>query len=283
MSAEASTPVPSEAILSSSPAIVPSVQVAVRNLATVLTDAQVQQVLPSLQKMIDHDFAPIWGRRCHLVFYPKTAVAPSNAWLLGIFDDADQAGALGYHDVTGHGLPIAKVFAKTTMQYGGQWTVTAAHELQEMLGDPWINQVATDERHGREYAYETSDAVEDDRLGYVVDGVLVSDFVTPHWFITGPVPLGAKFAFKSPVTAPLQILPGGYIGVRENGGEWTQITADAGPIDAGSTGLQQTVPIDARTARLHDHPPRHDQRAAVGSRRERRRTPKAHWRHSTAH
>jgi len=49
-----------------------------------------------------------------------------------ILDDSDQAGALGYHDLTSDGLPIGKVFAASDLKAGTSWTVTASHELLEM-------------------------------------------------------------------------------------------------------------------------------------------------------
>jgi len=35
---------------------------------------------------------------------------------------------------------------------------------------------------GKIYALEVCDAVESDKLGYEIDGVMVSDFITPAWF-----------------------------------------------------------------------------------------------------
>ena len=61
------------------------------------------------------------------------------------------------------------------------WTVTLSHELLEMLADPWINWCAQGD-DGKIYALEVCDAVEADRMGYEIDGVLVSDFITPSWF-----------------------------------------------------------------------------------------------------
>jgi hypothetical protein len=46
------------------------------------------------------------------------------------------------HDTTPDGLPLGKVFAGTDKAFGTQWTVTASHELLEMLGDPAINLTA---------------------------------------------------------------------------------------------------------------------------------------------
>jgi hypothetical protein len=42
---------------------------------------------------------------------------------------------VGYHDLTNEGLPLGKVFAGSDMVNGYNWTVTASHELLEMLID----------------------------------------------------------------------------------------------------------------------------------------------------
>src|SRR5882672_9437152 len=91
-------------------------------------------------------------------------------WWMGMFDTADQAGALGYHDLTTAGLPIGKVFAKTTLDAHDLVFVTLSHEVLEILGDPDINLIV--QKGGRGYSYEVCDAVEDDSLGYDINGVL---------------------------------------------------------------------------------------------------------------
>jgi hypothetical protein len=169
-------------------------------------------------------------------------------WWLVILDNSDQADALGYHDVTAEGLPLGKVFAKTTQQYGEKWSVTASHELLEMLADPEINLTVflEEQKGGRLYAYEVCDACEADQFGYSIDGVAVSDFVFPSWFESfrkhGP------FDHQNKIQKPLQLLKGGYIGIYDvlSGGGWTQLTAEA---------------VNSRA------------RAPIGSRRERRNIP----------
>src|SRR5215470_4975351 len=161
------------------------IKVAVINASTVLTDAQVQAVVPALQTQVHSHFAPAWGIDADLTFVPKTTKPASGAWWLVILDNSDQAGALGYHDVTTEGLPLGKVFAGTDLQYGVQWTITASHELLEMLADPDIDLtvfVQPDNKSGRIYAYEVCDACEADNYGYAIDGTMVSDFVYPAWF-----------------------------------------------------------------------------------------------------
>ena len=117
-----------------------------------------------------------------------------------------------------------------------------------MLADPWINWCAqgTD---GKIYALEVCDAVEADKLGYEIDGVLVSDFITPSWF----EPTHAdRVDFKRRIAKSLELASGGYVSVLNAGGEWMQVAARGEPPAA--------IPW--------------------GSRRQRRTMKKAEWRRS---
>jgi hypothetical protein len=80
-----------------------NIKIAIFNLSTVLTDEQVQQAVPALQTQITRDFAPVWGVDGELVFIPHGTRPPQDMWWLGVFDDSDVAGALGYHDLTPEG------------------------------------------------------------------------------------------------------------------------------------------------------------------------------------
>lgn len=150
-------------------------------------------------------------------------------------DTSDQAGALGYHDLTPAGNPIAKVFAKDDQKYGLSLSVTLSHELLEMLVDPYIQNCVfdqTSDTEGTLYSYEVCDAPEDDSFGYLINGVLVSDFVFPTWFESGRAPNSVRFDFKNVIKAPLTLAPGGYIGkfvVGPNSTGWTQQTAEGPP------------------------------------------------------
>lgn len=246
---------------------------AVRSKSTVVSDEELQAALPAFQKQIDRDFGPSgWNTPATLHWIGPDEKPSPDWWMLGVFDDADQAGALGYHDVTSSGQPFGKIFAKTTQLNGQLWTVTFSHETLEILADPYINLCSFDEGSRRLYAYEVCDAVEADELGYDLDGVRVSDFVLPQWFEPMYQPsAGKSLAFHNNVTAPFDLLSGGYIGYYDLDGTagWQQLTAWS--------------PTNARI--LSAHAPmlmRHHVRAHVGSRRERRRTPISQWLRSTA-
>jgi len=235
---------------------VANIQVAVMNTSTVLTDAQVQALVPALQIQVHRDFAPVWGQDANLLFVSQGS-APPGSWWLSAFDNSDQAGALGYHDLTPEGLPLGKFFAGTDIQNGTQWTVTASHELLEMLADPDVNLCAYLQNNSGDtlfYAYEVCDACEADAFGYSINGTLVSDFVYPAWFESFHQPGSTQFDFQSKVQQPFQLLSGGYISTLDpsSSNGWTQAVSQEGA-------------------------QRYAMRAPVGSRRERRRTPRSHW------
>ena len=236
---------------------VANIKISVINQSTVLKDADVSAAVPALQTQVHRDCAPAWGTDADLAFVPAGRQPPAGSWQMIVFDNSDQAGALGYHDLTQDGLPLGKVFAQTDLQYGDNWTVTISHELLEMLGDPDINLTAFVQQTnttGRLYAYEVADACEADQYGYQINGVTVSDFVYPAWFESFRAKGSTQFDYGKHITKPYDLLPGGYIGVFDvgSGSGWTQITA-------------QGVAHEYRM------------RPRVGSRRERRRTPRDQW------
>jgi hypothetical protein len=239
------------------PTVTPTIQISVINESTVLDDADVAPAMAALQKQVTNDFGPIWGVAAQLTIVAKGALPPSGSWWLVVLDDSDQANALGYHDLTSEGLPIGKVFAGSDLKAGTSWTVTASHELLEMLGDPNINLtvfVQNTNTAGTLYAYEVCDACEDDSFGYQIDSVLLSDFVYPAWFESFRPEGSTQFDRMNKIQRPLVLLANGYIGVFtvNSGSGWTQQTEDKRPSNV-----------------LH--------RGAVGTRRERRATPHDQW------
>jgi hypothetical protein len=246
-----------QAAHSQTPTTTPTIQISVINESTVLADKDVTPVVAALQKQVTNDFGPVWGTAAQLSIVPKGTQPPTGSWWLVLLDDSDQANALGYHDLTSEGLPIGKVFAASDLKAGTSWTVTASHELLEMLGDPNINLTVFVEGNttaGILYAYEVCDACEDDSLGYSVDSVLLSDFVYPSWFESFRTEASTQFDRMNKMQTPFQLLAGGYIGIFNvaSGSGWQQQIADKRPSNV-----------------LH--------RGAVGTRRERRSIPHELW------
>jgi hypothetical protein len=238
------------------------IPISVINASTVVKDDEVRPVVDALQQQVTHDFFPAWGVNAQLTFIPTGTTPPADSWWLSILDDSDQAGALGYHDITPAGLPLGKVFAATDLKFGTQWSVTASHELLEMLADPNINLtvfVQNDQTTGILYAYEVCDACEADQFSYKIGNVSVSDFVFPSWFESFRAKDSTQFDQTKQIQSPLQLLTGGYIGVFD--------------VNSGSGWQQQTAQKHANIL----------SRGNVGSRRERRRTPRDQWITSQSH
>jgi hypothetical protein len=227
------------------------ITVQVKNRSTVVADADVLRVVAACQKQIDRDFGPVYGIKAAVHFAPKDAPLSAYDWQLIVVDDADQAGALGYHETAANGSPIGYCFAKTTRDDGGNWTVTFSHELLELLADPEINLCAFDQSGSKVYAYECCDACEDDSLSYVIDGVHVSDFVLPAFWLSS-TPVHAPLSFTGAVKKPLQILPGGYLAfldLHAPSKGWQQHTARAdGSLSKGSRAPRRAIPAADRRA-----------------------------------
>lgn len=207
--------------------------VSVINESTILSPAQVTAAVNALQLQVNQDFGPIWDTYATLQIHTPLS-APHNSYWLVLLDNSDQAGALGYHDLTPQGLPLAKVFAQTDHDYNLSWTVTASHELLEMLADPYIQTVmdVSDGTTDSFYALEVGDPVEDDSLGYVLLGQLMSDFITPAWFGNTPGygTWAGKFDFRGHLHQPLDVATNGYALVY-SGGQWGTIGMDKQPVN----------------------------------------------------
>jgi hypothetical protein len=201
--------------------------IAITNASTCLSDAQVEAALPALQSQVSGDFRPYWELDCTLTFLAKDQPLIQDWWQIVVLDSPDQAGALGYHELSNQGTPLGKVFAKLDIHNGSSWSATLSHELLEMLADPWINWCAVGS-DSKIYALEVCDAVEADNLGYMIDGVLVSDFVTPAWF---EPTCADRLDFKQHLSKELELARGGYISIFDPSIGWTQITAkgEGGP------------------------------------------------------
>jgi hypothetical protein len=244
-----------------------AIAVSVINACDAVSDGECGELTAALQTQVSRDFAPAWRIDANLTFVPKGQKPPPGTWWLSILDNTDRAGVLGHHDLTPDGLPIGKSFAGTDKRYGYEWTVTASHELLEMLVNPDVNlTVLVHQDHGEAklYAYEVCDPCEDDAHAYSIGGIKLCDFVHPAYFQTFRPAGSARFDHQNKLTAPLPaILPGGYLSTFDMGGTagWQQLTAATA--DAGK-------------------PARSSAPGRRSSRRERRSRPRAQWRRSTA-
>jgi hypothetical protein len=181
------------------------------NKATVALGVDFDALIAAMQVYVDKYVAPVWGTPAKLI---KTAGFRKGAWAMVFLDDADQGGALAYHDLTPEGLPEAKVFVKTTLKNKDLVSVSASHELVEMLVDPATNMLTTGPQPKAFYAYESADPVEG--LSFPVNGIAMSNFVYPAYFEAFHQPGSVQFDHMKSVEKPFQILPGGYQSIFKN-------------------------------------------------------------------
>src|SRR5215467_2400669 len=161
-------------------------------------------------------------------------------------------------------------FREDHIQAGDRVSVTLSHEVLEMLGDTDINLMV--QKGPRGYAYEVCDAVEDDSLGYDINGVRVSDFVYPQYFETFWHKGATKFDHLGHLSGPLPSLThGGYMSYLDYAsGQWKQITAR---LDEGNSTHRNDSPVLVKAL--------YRERPHVGGRRYRRALPPSTWLVST--
>lgn len=194
-------------------------RIAVFNKATIPLGVNFDSLIAAMQDYIDKFIVPVWATPAKLV---KTKDFVPGCWAMVFLDDADVPGALAYHDLTPDGFPLSKVFVKTTLANHDLVSVSASHELVEMLVDPAINLMTTGPDAKAVYAYESADPVE--ALAFNVRGIPMSDFVYPSYFENFRKPNSVKFDQMGKVSRPFQILAGGYQIVFKNG-KWSQVFA----------------------------------------------------------
>jgi hypothetical protein len=187
------------------------------NNATTALGVDLDALIGAMQTFIDVHVAPVWGTPATLV--KSTGYVPGQ-WAMVFLDNADEPGALAYHDLTPDGLPQAKVFVKTTLQNKDLVSVSASHELVEMLVDPAINLLTTGPDPKIIYAYESADPVE--QLSFPVNNIEMTDFVYPAYFEAFHKAGSVQFDYLGKVTKPFQILKGGYQIIFKSG-KWTQV------------------------------------------------------------
>jgi hypothetical protein len=174
-----------------------------------------ERIAHAIEVQLFEHYAPFWEERGIPVRVIRNkSELLSGESLIALFDDADQAGVLGWHSVSPSGLAYGRVFVEPIFDSGGtilesanSVSVTISHEALEMASDPYIN--AWHEADGGVlHAREACDAVEAD--AYDCEGVMVSNFVGPRFFRKGDGP----YDWMRLVKKPFETRPGGYQIVR---------------------------------------------------------------------
>jgi hypothetical protein len=217
----------------------------------------VARVTAALQRQAIRDFRKWWKVEATVDSFPTLEDVPVGYWPILVQTDIDTPGAAGVH-LDKDGQPFALVAMSNS------WSLTASHELLEMLADPFGNRLIPGHSpkagQGRvEFLVEVCDPSEAAQFGYTVNDILVSDFLTPHFY--DPVKSASiQYSFTGAIKAPRTILKGGYISYHDPVSDhWWQSTwfsgtkptyRDLGVFDQSKSGMALRAWIDGQT----DHP-----------------------------
>jgi hypothetical protein len=168
--------------------------------------ADLMAVAAALQKQVTRDFGPIWGVQANIAAFESRKDVPVDYWSIVIRDDIDRPEAAGYHE-DDLGQPGALV------RLTDDWSVTASHELLEMLADPWGRHLVAGPSPNRsdervKFLVEVCDPCSDS--SYNVNSIGVSDFYTPRFFDPIVAP-NVRYSYTGAIKAPRQVLKGGYL------------------------------------------------------------------------
>ena len=173
-----------------------------------LAFAEVARVCAALQRQVQSHFGPVWNINATVSAFAQLEDVPIDYWPIIVRDNIKTPGAEGVHKDK-NGQPFALV------HYSPGWSLTASHELLEMLCDPTGNEVKAGPspipEQGRvNFLVEVCDPSEAYQFGYTINGVTVSDFYTPNYFDAFTAP-GVRYSWTGAIEEPRQVLSGGYI------------------------------------------------------------------------
>jgi hypothetical protein len=215
-----------------------------------------QSVAAALNVQVTRDLPQFWPVQASVQYLADSDKVPSGVWPVKLVASLPP-GEGGFH-LDKNNQPYSKVIASPD---DDSWSIDASHETLEMLVDPAGNRMqsalaieisgGTIKNGSGQFNYlvEACDPCEGNTYGYQIQGVLVSDFITPHFYDSLSTP-GTRYSFTGAITAPRQVLPGGYISfVNEEADEWQQILYlnsapqlnNLGPADGTKRSLREWV------------------------------------------
>jgi hypothetical protein len=197
-----------------------------------------QAAAAALNIQVNRDLSQFWNVNASVTYLPSPTKIPAGVWPVFLVKELPP-GEGGFH-MDKHNQPYSEVIASADSE---EWTIDASHETVEMLVDPYGNRLQNSSsieiQNGKiqdgtgEFAYlvEACDPCEANDYSYAIQGIAVSDFLTPHFYDPVETP-GTRYSFTGAIKAPRQILPGGYI-------SWVNQEADE---------MQQLLWVDPNSA-----------------------------------
>jgi hypothetical protein len=195
-----------------------------------LDPALVEAAAAALNVQVMRDLTQFWDVQATVRYLPSPKSIPVGVW--PVFLVAKLPPGEGGVHLTKKNQPYSLVIGTPD---SNDWTIDASHETLEMLVDPSGNRLQasraikiagkdTEDTAGEfEYLVEACDPCEANDYAYMINGIAVSDFITPHFY--DPVTTaGTRYSFGGNIKRPRQILPGGYISFTDpQSDDWEQI------------------------------------------------------------
>jgi hypothetical protein len=206
------------------------IQIGLVDMTGKLDAELVHSAAAALNLQVTRDLPQFWPVSATVLYLPNHKKIPAGVWPVQLVKSLPP-GEGGYH-ADKHKQPYSKVIATAS---DNTWTIDASHEILEMLVDPYGNRMQSsvaieivrrkikDGTGQFGYLVEACDPCEDNSYAYTINGIAVSDFITPHYYDPVTTP-GTRYSFCGHIKAPRQLLSGGYISfVNPIKDEWQQI------------------------------------------------------------
>jgi hypothetical protein len=174
-------------------------------------------VSAAVQKQVTRDLVQFWDIKATVDAFPQLEDVPIGYWPIIIKDN------IGFNAAGTHlddNQPFALVTASKDRDV---WSLTASHELIEMLVDPFGSRLMAGDspkpdQTRVQFLVETCDPSEADEFAYTVNGILVSDFYSVRFFDPVEAP-GVRYSFTGAIRQPREVLRGGYL-------SWLDVASD---------------------------------------------------------
>jgi hypothetical protein len=188
------------------------------NQSSTLANDEVARVAAALDIQVKRDLLPIWNVTADVITIPADQPVPRGVSPIIIVDETPGNFA-GVHRIT-ETIPWAMVSTKR------DWALAASHECIELLIDPsgmttcssfglaLVDGALHELEERFDYLLEACDPIEDSDHAYLINGIAVSDFYTPHYF-DDTVTAGTRYSFNGALSRPREVGRNGYLSWRD--------------------------------------------------------------------
>jgi hypothetical protein len=177
----------------------------------VVTPGDLERVAAAIQVQVSRDFGPIWGIDATVIAFERLEQVPLGYWPVILTSrelDEDNRFQI---------TPGAGAFSVVGVLPG--WPITASHIVLELLADPGGSRTvpaADPSGNGAriECLVEVAAPCQSPACSYLVNDVMLSDFVTPRFyapFQAGPAGEQIAYSFAGNVAGPYSPAPSGSL------------------------------------------------------------------------